>query len=46
MVFSFEASERMDRNWRKAISVPPVVDEDERMQGLLWLHDLVQAGLI
>ena len=44
MVYPFEASERMDRNRRKEISVPPVVDEEERMKGLLWLHDLVQAG--
>ena len=40
-----EAIERMERNRRKAIGVLPVVDEQERMQGLLRLHDLVQAGL-
>ena len=40
-----EAIERMERNRRKAIGVLPVVDPEERMQGLLRLHDLVQAGL-
>lgn len=39
------AIERMERNRRKAIGVLPVVDEAERMLGLLRLHDLVQAGL-
>jgi len=39
------ALERMERNRRKAIAVLPVVDERQRMQGLLRLHDLVQAGL-
>jgi len=42
---AIEAIERMERNRRKAIGVLPVVDEEERMQGLLRLHDLVQAGL-
>jgi arabinose-5-phosphate isomerase len=40
-----EAMERMERNRRKAIGVLPVVDSERRMQGLLRLHDLVQAGL-
>jgi arabinose-5-phosphate isomerase len=35
----------MERNRRKAIAVLPVVDENQRMLGLLRLHDLVQAGL-
>ena len=42
---AIEAIERMERNRRKAIGVLPVVDEQQRMQGLLRLHDLVQAGL-
>ena len=42
---AIEAIERMERNRRKAIGVLPVVDAQERMQGLLRLHDLVQAGL-
>jgi len=42
---AIEAIERMERNRRKAISVLPVVDPEQRMQGLLRLHDLVQAGL-
>ena len=45
VTLAIEAIERMERNRRKAISVLPVVDEEERMQGLLRLHDLVQAGL-
>jgi arabinose-5-phosphate isomerase len=40
-----DAIERMERNRRKAITVLPVVDDQERMLGLLRLHDLVQAGL-
>ena len=42
---AIEAIERMERNRRKAIGVLPVVDAERRMQGLLRLHDLVQAGL-
>ena len=42
---AIEAMEQMERNRRKAIGVLPVVDEQQRMQGLLRLHDLVQAGL-
>ena len=42
---AIEAMERMERNRRKAIAVLPVVDAQDRMQGLLRLHDLVQAGL-
>ncbi|MCP9926111.1 KpsF/GutQ family sugar-phosphate isomerase [Synechococcus lacustris C3-12m-Tous] len=40
-----DAIERMERNRRKAITVLPVVDNQECMLGLLRLHDLVQAGL-
>ena len=39
------ALERMERNRRKPISVLPVVGENNRLLGLLRLHDLVQAGL-
>jgi arabinose-5-phosphate isomerase len=35
----------MERNRRKAIGVLPVVNDAQQMQGLLRLHDLVQAGL-
>jgi len=42
---AIDAIERMERNRRKAIGVLPVVDDAERMRGLLRLHDLVQAGL-
>ena len=45
VTLAIEAIERMERNRRKAIGVLPVVDAQERMQGLLRLHDLVQAGL-
>jgi len=44
-VLAIQALETMERNRRKAIGVLPVVDEEERMVGLLRLHDLVQAGL-
>lgn len=40
-----DAMELMERNRRKAIAVLPVVDSACRVQGLLRLHDLVQAGL-
>ena len=42
---AIEAIARMERNRRKAIGVLPVVDDHQRMKGLLRLHDLVQAGL-
>ena len=45
VTLAIEAIGRMERNRRKAIGVLPVVDEEERMQGLLRLHDLVRAGL-
>lgn len=44
-MLAIEAIERMERNRRKAITVLPVVDDQDRMVGLLRLHDLVQAGL-
>lgn len=42
---AIEAIALMERNCRKAIGVLPVVDAEYRIQGLLRLHDLVQAGL-
>ncbi|WP_216901876.1 KpsF/GutQ family sugar-phosphate isomerase [Synechococcus sp. CCY 9618] len=42
---AIHALEQMERNRRKAIAVLPVVDLNQRMLGLLRLHDLVQAGL-
>jgi arabinose-5-phosphate isomerase len=42
---AIDAIKRMERNRRKAIGVLPVVDQEQRMLGLLRLHDLVQAGL-
>ncbi|MCT0223922.1 KpsF/GutQ family sugar-phosphate isomerase [Synechococcus sp. CS-1328] len=49
-LLAVEALERMERNRRKPISILPVLantgaDEDRQLQGLLRLHDLVQAGL-
>jgi len=44
-LLAIAALETMERNRRKAIGVLPVVGEGGRMQGLLRLHDLVQAGL-
>ncbi len=44
-VLVVRALERMERNRRKPISVLPVVNAQQRMLGLLRLHDLVQAGL-
>ena len=42
---AISALQQMERNRRKAIAVLPVTDAEERMLGLLRLHDLVQAGL-
>jgi arabinose-5-phosphate isomerase len=42
---AISALQQMERNRRKAIAVLPVTDHEERMLGLLRLHDLVQAGL-
>jgi len=42
---AIEAIELMERNRRKSIGVLPVVDGNQRMCGLLRLHDLVRAGL-
>ena len=44
-LMAVEAIQRMEHNRRKPISVLPVVDGENRLQGLLRLHDLVQAGL-
>ena len=44
-LMAVEAIQRMEHNRRKTISVLPVVDSENRLQGLLRLHDLVQAGL-
>ena len=44
-VLVVKALERMEHNRRKPISVLPVVGEQNRLLGLLRLHDLVQAGL-
>ena len=45
-VLAVEAIKAMEHNRRKAISVLPVVDADQKLQGILRLHDLVQAGLV
>ena len=44
-LLAVEALQRMEHNRRKPIAVLPVVDDRDRLQGLLRLHDLVQAGL-
>ena len=41
-----KALERLEHNRRhQPISVPPVVDRDQRVIGLIRLHNLVQPGL-
>ena len=40
-----DAIQRMEDNRRKPIAVLPVVNSDGVLEGLLRLHDLVQAGL-
>ena len=44
-ILAVEAIKAMEHNRRKPISVLPVVDTNHQLQGLLRLHDLVQAGL-
>ena len=44
-LMAVEAIKRMEHNRRKPISVLPVVNSSGRLEGLLRLHDLVQAGL-
>ena len=42
---AIKALELMERNPRKSINLLPVVGDNQRMLGLLRLHDLVKAGL-
>ena len=44
-LMAVEAIQRMEHNRRKPIAVLPVVNSDGVLEGLLRLHDLVQAGL-
>ena len=44
-LMAVEAIQRMEHNRRKPISVLPVVNASGQLEGLLRLHDLVQAGL-
>ena len=44
-LMAVEAMKRMEHNRRKPISVLPVVNAHGQLEGLLRLHDLVQAGL-
>jgi len=44
-LLAVEALKHMEQNRRKPIAVLPVVDINDRLHGLLRLHDLVQAGL-
>ena len=44
-MMAVEAIQRMEHNGRQPISVLPVVNAAGELDGLLRLHDLVQAGL-
>ena len=44
-LMAVEAIQKMEHNRRKPISVLPVVNAEGQLEGLLRLHDLVQAGL-
>jgi arabinose-5-phosphate isomerase len=44
-LMAVDAIQRMEHNRRKPISVLPVVNASGELEGLLRLHDLVQAGL-
>jgi arabinose-5-phosphate isomerase len=44
-VLAVDALKQMEHNRRKPIAVLPVVTDQGQLQGLLRLHDLVQAGL-
>jgi arabinose-5-phosphate isomerase len=45
-VLAVDALAHMERNRRKPISVLPVLNSEGELEGLLRLHDLVQAGLV
>jgi len=45
-LLAMEAIKEMEHNRRKPISVLPVVNTVGKFEGLLRLHDLVQAGLV
>jgi arabinose-5-phosphate isomerase len=45
-LLAVDAIKTMERNRRKPISVLPVVNTAGEFEGLLRLHDLVQAGLV
>ena len=44
-LMAVKAIQKMEHNRRKPISVLPVVNAEGQLEGLLRLHDLVQAGL-
>ena len=44
-MLAVDALKQMETNRRKPIAVLPVVTDQGQLQGLLRLHDLVQAGL-
>ena len=44
-VLVVDALEKMELNRRKPVSILPVVDKDNKILGLLRLHDLIKSGL-
>ena len=44
-VLAVDALKAMEHNRRKPVTVMPVLNQKNELQGLLRLHDLVQAGL-
>tara|TARA_B100000212_G_C27362945_1_gene529055 strand:- start:447 stop:1430 length:984 start_codon:yes stop_codon:yes gene_type:complete len=43
---AINALELMEHNKKKSISILPVLNKDEKLVGILRLHDLIKAGLI
>lgn len=44
-VLAWEAMKRMEENYQKRIMMLPVVDGDNKLLGLLHMHDIIQTGL-
>jgi arabinose-5-phosphate isomerase len=42
---AWDALQEMERDPQKLINVLPVVDADRKIEGLIKMHDLIQAGL-
>ena len=42
---AIKALEKMEEEPKKLITILPVLDQDQKVQGLIRMHDILQAGL-